>query len=81
MGVPARTPVAPAVFARKLNAPVVTVHIQRCKNNTYLLEIDEPLFFDESNAIDDILDLLNNRISNWIRNNPEQWVWFHRRWN
>ncbi len=80
LGCPARTPVAPALFAKKLMAPVVTMHISRQKNSTYLLEIDEPLFFDSEDATADILNTLNSRISQWILDAPEQWVWFHKRW-
>ncbi len=80
IGKPAQTPVAPAVFARKLQVPVVTMHITRQKDHTYLLEIDEPLFFTQSDSVTDILTLLNLRISRWILHAPEQWVWFHKRW-
>ncbi len=76
----ARTPVAPAVLSTKLDAPIVTVHITRQKDSTYLLEIDEPVFFTEEDSIPEILTLLNGRISRWILNAPEQWVWFHNRW-
>lgn len=80
LGCPARTPVAPALFAKKLMAPVVTMHISRQNNSTYLLEIDEPLFFDSEDGTADILNALNRRISQWILDAPEQWVWFHKRW-
>lgn len=80
LGCPARTPVAPALFAKKLMAPVVTIHISRQKDSTYLLEIDEPLFFTSEDANTDVLNTLNRRISQWILDAPEQWVWFHKRW-
>ncbi|MCK5131507.1 MAG: lysophospholipid acyltransferase family protein [Candidatus Sabulitectum sp.] len=80
LGHPARTPVAPAVLAKRLEVPVVTMHITRQKDSTYLLEIDEPVFFTKNDSISDALTLLNGRISQWIMNAPEQWVWFHDRW-
>jgi len=80
MGQDARTPVAPAVLSRKLGVPVVTMHITRQKDSRYLLEIDEPLFFSQENSVSDVLTVLNERISKWILDSPEQWVWFHDRW-
>ncbi len=80
MGHAARTPVAPAILSRKLGVPVVTMHITMQKDSTYLLEIDEPLFFSQSDSVSDVLTVLNERISQWILDSPEQWVWFHDRW-
>lgn len=80
LGRPALTPTAPAVLSRRLEVPVVTLHITRQKDKTYLLEIDEHLFFSKEDSVSDILTLLNERISQWILNAPEQWVWFHNRW-
>ncbi len=80
LGRPARTPVAPAVLSRKLKVPVITMHITRQKDSSYLLVIDEPVFFTKEDSISDILILLNGRISQWIHDAPEQWVWFHNRW-
>ena len=28
-----------------------------------------------------VLKEINSVISDWIKNNPEQWLWIHRRWN
>lgn len=80
MGHAARTPVAPAILSRKLGVPVVTMHITRQKDSTYLLEIDQPLFFSQEDSVSNILTVLNERICQWIQDSPEQWVWFHDRW-
>lgn len=80
LGHPARTPAAPAVLARRLGIPVVPLHIQRKPDSSYLLEIEKPLVFTEEDSPTDILGLLNRRIGSWIKDSPEQWVWFHRRW-
>ena len=80
LGVPASTPVAPAVLARRLGVPVVPLHIERLRDSSYLLQIEKPMYFDENDSDSEILDLLNRKIGNWIRNSPEQWVWFHKRW-
>lgn len=80
MGLPARTPVAPATLARRLGVPVVLLHIQRLEDSGYLLEIEEPLYFTEDDPDGEILSTLNRRIADWIMKAPEQWVWFHDRW-
>ena len=80
LGRPAWTPVAPAVLATRLQAPVVTLHITRRKDSTFLLVIDEPVFFTGGETSEGILTFLNDRISRWILDTPEQWVWFHNRW-
>lgn len=80
LGHPAPTPTAPAALAKRLGTPIVTLHIVRKKDSTYLVEIDKPLYFTEEDSTSKILELLNERISRWIMKNPEQWVWFHKRW-
>ncbi len=80
LGKPAPTPVSPALFAKKLNAPIVTMHIKQNTDSTYLLIIDEPFFPKPEDTTEQILTLLNNRISNWITEAPNSWVWFHKRW-
>ena len=80
LGLPALTPVAPSVLAAKRGIPLVTIHIVRQENSKYLLEIDEPQFFSKDDSLGNILLMLNERISNWIIKNPEQWIWFHDRW-
>ncbi len=80
LGRKAPTPVSPAILAKRLKVPVVTMHIKRRKSRSYILEIDKPVFFDENNSVSDILKQLNDKISRWILDAPEQWVWFHQRW-
>lgn len=80
LGFPARTPVAPSMLARRLGVPVVPLHIVRQKDSSYILEIEKPLYFSENDSSEDVLNLLNLRIGDWIKSAPEQWVWFHERW-
>lgn len=80
LGVPARTPVAPAVLSKRLGIPVVTLHITRGADGNYLMEIDPPVHFGENDSLQGFLSMLNERIGGWIEAAPEQWVWFHDRW-
>jgi len=80
LGRQAPTPVSPAILAKRLKVPVVTMHITRKKNRRYILEIDRPMLFKEKDSVSGILEHLNGRISHWILESPDQWVWFHDRW-
>ena len=80
LGKPAATPVSPALFAKKLNTPIVTMHIKQNNDSTYLLKIDEPFLPKPEDTTEQILSLLNNRICSWITEAPNSWVWFHKRW-
>ncbi len=84
MGRQAWTPAAAASMAIKFGAPIVFGHTYRTKDNKHIGNIEGPL--DLVRTGNDEIDILTNTalltkmIENCIRNNPEQWVWMHRRW-
>ncbi|MCD4701462.1 MAG: lysophospholipid acyltransferase family protein [Candidatus Aegiribacteria sp.] len=83
MGLPARTPVGPSQLALRFGIPVLTLHISRGENGKYTLHIDEPLNLSEYEGDKGYIKLtadLTGRIEEWIREDPEQWVWIHERW-
>jgi KDO2-lipid IV(A) lauroyltransferase len=83
MGLPARTPVGPSQLALRFGIPVLTLHISRRENGKYLLEIDEALDLSEYEGDKGYIGLtadLTERIEEWVREDPEQWVWIHERW-
>jgi KDO2-lipid IV(A) lauroyltransferase len=83
MGLPARTPVGPSQAALRFGIPVLTLHILRKENGKYILEINEPLdlsVFDGDKGYLKLTANLTERIEEWVRENPEQWVWIHERW-
>jgi KDO2-lipid IV(A) lauroyltransferase len=84
MGRPAWTPTAAAQMAIKFGAPVVFGYVQRCKGNRHTVTIEGPLELvrtgnDEQDVVTNTA-LFTKAIEKAIRNNPEQWVWMHRRW-
>jgi KDO2-lipid IV(A) lauroyltransferase len=84
LGLEARTPVGPAGIALRSGVPVLTLHIARINRRRYLLTIDPVLDTSEMKKEEGILLLtaqLNSRIGEWIIEDPNQWVWFHKRWN
>lgn len=83
LGRAAFTPIGPAMIAVRLGVPVVTLHIRLLEDSTYLLRIDERMDTEglegERGAVV-LLERLNRRIGEWIREDPRQWIWFHERW-
>lgn len=84
MGRPAWTPTAAAQMAIKFGAPVVFGYDQRGSDNRHTITIEGPLELTRSG--NDDKDIRTNTamftklIENAILQNPEQWVWMHRRW-
>jgi|GEM_PF-456116 len=87
LGLEARTPVGPAGIALRSGVPVLTLHIARTARRRYLLTIDpvvETSCMEKVSREEGILLLtaqLNKRIGEWISEDPNQWVWFHKRWD
>jgi len=85
LGKTASTPMGPAVFARRFNAPVVPAFIIRQPNGRHLVKIGEPMHFEDTGDTDaDLLrftERMTKILEDVIRENPTQWLWFQKRWN
>jgi KDO2-lipid IV(A) lauroyltransferase len=84
-GRPAMTAPALALFALKFKCPVVPARVIRKNGARFEVEIQPPLELPEPSGDrqQDILNLtqaVNDRLEEWIREAPEQWLWVHRRW-
>ncbi len=79
------TPSGLATLAIKTGASVVPGFIIRQKNDKHVIEILEPVKIittgDLSKDIERNTQIFNNIIESYIRKYPEQWVWFHERWD
>ncbi|NOQ23399.1 MAG: hypothetical protein GQ565_12240 [Candidatus Aegiribacteria sp.] len=83
MGLPARTPVGPSQLAVRFGIPILALHISRGEGGKYTLHIDEPFNLSEYEGDKGYIELtadLTGRIEEWVREDPEQWVWIHERW-
>ncbi len=76
----ALTTTIPAQFAKKFNAEIVPVHIERFDRNNFTIEFSEPLNFDSNETIQNITLKLNKILEKMILKNPNQWIWTHNRW-
>ncbi len=84
MGRPAWTPTAAATMALRFGAPIVFGYIRRTAKGRHAIVIEGPLELvktgDPEKDITANTARLTAMIEACIREEPEQWVWMHRRW-
>ncbi len=76
----ALTTTIPAQFVKKFNCKIVPIYIERKNNQNFILEIMNPVSFDDSQTIENITLNLNQLLEKMIIRNPNQWIWSHNRW-
>ncbi len=76
----ALTTTIPAQFVKKFNCKIVPIYIERKKDENFILEIENPLTFNEDYTIENITLKLNQLLEKMIKRNPQQWIWTHNRW-
>ena len=85
LGKTASTPLGPAVFSRRFNAPVLPAFILRKEDGRHLVKIGEIMHFEDTGDTDaDLLrftEKMTKILEEVIRENPTQWLWFQKRWN
>lgn len=73
-----------AKLTRNFDCEVYPARCIRLPNNRYRLEISDQLALprDENGRLDiaGTTQLLNDVVEAWIREDPGQWMWFHKRW-
>jgi KDO2-lipid IV(A) lauroyltransferase len=88
LGRPAMTAPAPAQLALRFGCPVIPGRVQRLGPCRFRLVAEPPLPMpavspgggDRQAAIAAMTRAINDRLSAWIRERPEEWLWLHRRW-
>ncbi len=85
LGRTASTPMGPAVFARKFDAPVLPAFILRQPNGKHKVVIGEIMHYEDHGDPDKDLEAFTVKmtkiVDKIIRENPTQWLWFQKRWN
>ena len=73
-----------ARLARQFDCPVVGVRVIRLPNHRFRIAAEGPFDLprDPSGRIDvqQSTQMITSVIERWVRENPDQWLWFHRRW-
>ena len=83
LGKSAFTPSGHARLAYRTGAPIVVVSIHRQESGRHAVTVHEEILMpgtDESSSISAVVNRCNESLSRIIREHPEQWIWFHRRW-
>ena len=80
----AMTAPALARLARRFDCVVVPVRVERLEGAHFRLVCEKPLHVPKTrDQHDDVLALMtevNATLERWIRADPKQWFWLHRRW-
>jgi KDO2-lipid IV(A) lauroyltransferase len=79
----AKTPRGPAVFALRLDTPVVFGCALRQPNGRFVMHFEDvPVerSGDRDADVDRIVESYTGALERWIRQAPEQYFWHHRRW-
>ena len=81
---PALTTTLPAQIALKYNYQIIPIYISRDKNDSFQMEIQEPILIESFNKDDNKKNLitkkLNQIIEEMIKRDPSQWILSHNRW-
>jgi Kdo2-lipid IVA lauroyltransferase/acyltransferase len=73
-----------ARLARQFDCPVVGARVVRLPDRRFLVMTEGPFTLprDASGLVDvpAATQMITQVVERWIREHPEQWLWFHRRW-
>jgi KDO2-lipid IV(A) lauroyltransferase len=79
----AKTPRGPAVFALRLNAPIVFAGVSRLPSGRFKFTF-EPVDVDRTGEVDKDVDAIvaayTRALESFVRTVPGQYLWQHRRW-
>jgi KDO2-lipid IV(A) lauroyltransferase len=83
-GRPAATTTVVAALAVKTGCALLPVHSDALPDGRYCLVYDPPVAWtatgNRETDIRDLTQLLTRRIEDWVREQPDRWLWIHRRW-
>ena len=80
---PAMTSDALAQLSLRIKSLVIPVEVERMKNTNFKITFHNPLKITKNGQKKTPLQIMtevNLRMEKWIRKNPGQWLWLHRRW-
>jgi KDO2-lipid IV(A) lauroyltransferase len=81
LGIKSSTHAGAAVFAQKFQLPVVPAFIVRSDQGGHKILLGEPFYFEPSQTIASFTQQLALVIEQKIREYPDEWLWFQKRWN
>lgn len=63
------------------NALIIPVHVIRHNQTEFTVHYSTDILDPTTHSVEECLLKVNQHIENWIRDYPDQWFWFHRRWD
>jgi KDO2-lipid IV(A) lauroyltransferase len=83
-GIPAATTSSVALFALRTDAPVLTGYLTPMRHGRYTFKFLPPMDVirtgDRNNDVRANTQLFNDVLEKIVREQPESWLWGHRRW-
>ena len=84
LGRPASTPAGPAALALRTGAPIVMAFLVRGPDGRHRAFVEPPLAAPSTGDRDRDVEALTRThvrvLEKWVRQHPDHWYWFHRRW-
>ncbi len=84
LGHPCMTAPAVARLALKENLPVIPLQIVRHTGSRFTMTVHDPITVEREGELTKDIEALtaavNDKLGEFIRHRPDQWLWFHRRW-
>lgn len=83
-GRPVMTAPALAAMALRYRCPVIPGYVERLGPARLRIIVEAPLQLpdtgDKKQDLTLLVQMVNDRLEQWIRKKPESWLWLHRRW-
>lgn len=84
LGKPAYTPTGIVTLSMKTGVPILPVFIIRQKDSRHIINVEPPMDLVRTGDKKHDLNINTQRyteiIEKYVRQYPEQWMWFHNRW-
>ena len=83
LGKSAKTQIGFIKLAKKYNLKIYPIENNRSNNINFEIVIHRPLeFFNRNNKTEEKYAIfhIHEIIGGWIKKNPENWLWQHKRW-
>ena len=69
-------------LARKYKLPIIPIKNKRVDNGKIELTFLEPFYHNDENISDNqMMESIHYKIEEWIKSEPSQWFWQHKRFN
>ncbi|MDH3242791.1 MAG: lysophospholipid acyltransferase family protein [Alphaproteobacteria bacterium] len=79
-----KTPTAPAKLALRYGVPIVPIRVQRRGGVSFKISVFPPIdvaeIGDDDAGVEKVTARINETLEGWVREDPAQWHWVHRRW-